>query len=106
MTLLARERMFAINLREAYLLSKPVSALLSSRVVLFLSAPEEALDEKNLHRIFGANARRSWPVTKLAKLESLVENRNDKAMDLELAEVHLSKEANKTWLHDRKRSSA
>jgi hypothetical protein len=98
MVLVARERIFLIGLRQAYLLSKSNAARLSSRTVLFLSAPKEVVHEENVRRIFGSEARRHWIVTNLDDIESLVNDRNDSAMMLEAAEVKWSKTANKKRL--------
>jgi calcium permeable stress-gated cation channel len=92
--LIARERLFLIGLRQAYLLSKPNASRLSSRVVLFLSAPDEAIQENYLSKVFGPDAVRSWPVTNLDKLKELVDDRNQEAMKLEGAQVELCKKAN------------
>jgi hypothetical protein len=102
MVLVARERIFLIGLRQAYLLSKSNAARLSSRTVLFLSAPKEVVHEENLRRIFGNEARRHWIITNLDDIESLVSDRNDSAMVLEAAEVEWSKNANKKRLQGSK----
>src|SRR5436309_15859513 len=98
MVLVTRERIFLIGLRQAYLLSKSNATRLSSRTMLFLSAPKEVVHEENLRRIFGNEARRHWIVTKLDDIESLVSDRNDSAMMLEAAEVKWSINANKKGL--------
>jgi hypothetical protein len=85
----ARERLWLIGLRQAWNLSKPNAERLSSRTVLFLSAPTAALDEANMQRFFGDAAVRVWPATKAEKLLSLVSSRNAKVEELETAEVTL-----------------
>ncbi|KAF2192714.1 DUF221-domain-containing protein [Zopfia rhizophila CBS 207.26] len=95
MFVVARERLWLIGLRQAWNLSKPNAKRLSSRTVLFLSAPKEALDEQNLHRYFGDDAVRCWPATKADTLESLVADRNSKAEQLEAAEITLIQNVNK-----------
>ena len=105
MVLVARERIFLIGLRQAYLLSKSNAARLSSRTVLFLSAPKEVVNEENLRRIFGDGARKHWVVTDLADLESLVGDRNDSAMILEAADVQWSRNLNKKRLQKSSNSS-
>ena len=90
-----REQLFLIGTRQACLSSKSNAARLSSRVVLFLFAPKEALKKENLHDVFGDEARQSWLVSDRSKLEKLVEERNDMALTLEAAEVELSRKANK-----------
>lgn len=90
----ARERLWLIGLRQAWNLSKPNANRLSSRTVLFLSAPTAALDESNMHRFFGEDAVKIWPVTKAQKLQSLVSSRDSKVDELESAEISLIQKAN------------
>ncbi|KAI1645199.1 DUF221-domain-containing protein [Daldinia loculata] len=90
----ARERLWLIGLRQAWTLSKPVANRLSSRTVLFLSAPRDALDEENMHRYFGDGALRLWPATKVDTLEHLVSKRKSKIEQLEAAEMTLIRKAN------------
>ena len=105
MITVARERIFLTGLRQAYLLSRFNAARLSSRTVLFLHATDEPLDDDNLHRIFGNDARRHWTATDLSKLESLVDDRSEKAMMLEAAEVRLTMNANKKRLNGHHKNS-
>jgi hypothetical protein len=98
----ARERLWLIGLRQAWNLSKTNAKRLSSRTVLFLSAPTAALDESNMQRFFGDDAVRVWPVTKADKLQSLVSARNSKVEELESAEMTLIQKANE---RGRKRQS-
>ena len=98
MFVVVRERIFSIGLRQAYLLARPNAARLSSRTVLFLSAPSEALDEANLHDYFGAEARKSWPVTDYTKVQRLVDQRDNLAMKLEGAEIQLTQNTNQKRL--------
>ncbi|KAF2476442.1 DUF221-domain-containing protein [Lindgomyces ingoldianus] len=91
----ARERLWLIGLRQAWSLSKSNAKRLSSRTVLFLSAPKEALEEKNLQRYFSDDAVRCWPATKGGALESLVSDRNAQVKQLEDAEMTLIRRANK-----------
>ncbi|KAI1653440.1 DUF221-domain-containing protein [Daldinia decipiens] len=90
----ARERLWLIGLRQAWTLSKPVANRLSSRTVLFLSAPRDALDKENMHRYFGDGALRLWPATKVDTLEHLVSKRKSKIEQLEAAEMILIRKAN------------
>ncbi|OTA55088.1 DUF221-domain-containing protein [Hypoxylon sp. EC38] len=89
----ARERLWLIGLRQAWTLSRPVANRLSSRTVLFLCAPRDALDESNIHRFFGDGALRIWPATKVEALESLVSSRKSKVEQLEAAEMSLIRRA-------------
>lgn len=97
-----REQLFLVGARQAYLSSKSIRNRLSSRVVLFLFAPNEALQEDKLQQTFGNEAQMSWIVSDRSKLEKLVEERTDTAMKLEVAEVELSREANKRRQQTRK----
>jgi hypothetical protein len=90
-----RERLWLIGLRQAWNLSKTNAKRLSSRTVLFVSAPTAALDEANKERFFGSDAVRIWPVTKGEKLVSLVSERNSKVEELEGAEMTLIQNVNK-----------
>jgi hypothetical protein len=90
----ARERLWLIGLRQAWNLSKTNAKRLSSRTVLFLSAPTAALDESNMQRFFGNDAVRVWPVTKAEKLKSLVSARNSMVEELEAAELSLIQKVN------------
>lgn len=90
----ARERLWLIGLRQAWNLSKPNANRLSSRTVLFLSAPTATLDEANIQRFFGNDAVKVWPVTKAEKLQKLVSSRDSKVDELETAEISLIQKAN------------
>ncbi|KAI1082420.1 DUF221-domain-containing protein [Whalleya microplaca] len=92
---IARERLFLIGLRQAWNLSKPNTKRLSSRTVLFMSAPRDALEDSNKHRFFGDGALRIWPVAKTGDLDSLVSSRKSKVEQLEAAEISLIQRANK-----------
>lgn len=91
----ARERLWLIGLRQAWNISKPNSKRLSSRTVLFLSAPKECLDDQNIQRHFGDDAVRLWPATGATKLQSLVSDRNSSVEQLESAEMSLITAVNK-----------
>jgi hypothetical protein len=98
----ARERLWLIGLRQAWKLSKTNAMRLSSRTVLFLSAPTAALDNSNMQRFFGNEAVRVWPAAKADKLRSLVSSRNALVEELESAELTLIQNANE---RGRKRQS-
>ncbi|KAI1453716.1 DUF221-domain-containing protein [Annulohypoxylon moriforme] len=91
----ARERLWLIGLRQAWTLSKPIANRLSSRTVLFLSAPRDALEESNIQRYFGEGASRIWPATKVEAIESLVSGLKSKVEQLEAAEMALIRKANR-----------
>lgn len=102
---IARERLWLVGLRQAWFLAKPNVERLSSRTVLFLSAPTEALDEGNMKTYFGDGAVRIWPVTKAEALEALVSDRNEKVEKLEDAEMSLIRRANRRARRYLRRSS-
>ncbi len=89
MILSTRERLFTITLRQAHASAKQNALHLSSRAILFLGVPSEALDDNEIKRFFGDTAVRSWPVSKLEDLEKLVSERTSKVENLEQAEVKL-----------------
>lgn len=91
----ARERIWLIGLRQAWNLSKHNARRLSSRVVLFLSAPTAALDQENVQRWFGEDAVRAWPATKADKLHSLVSKRDTTVEELEAAELQYIRNVNR-----------
>ncbi|KAI0201688.1 hypothetical protein F4808DRAFT_424770 [Astrocystis sublimbata] len=89
-----RERLWLIGLRQAWNLSTPNARRLSSRTVLFLSAPKEALERSSMSRFFGEGAIRIWPITKQETLQALVSQRNGLIEKLESAEAVLIHKAN------------
>ncbi|KAI0808563.1 hypothetical protein GGR55DRAFT_689908 [Xylaria sp. FL0064] len=94
---ITRERLWLVGLRRAWTLSTLNSNRLSSRTVLFLSAPEDALEQSTMNKIFGDGAVRIWPVTKpdmLQTLKTLVAERNALVEKLESAETFLIHKAN------------
>ncbi|KAI0182784.1 hypothetical protein EV127DRAFT_402005 [Xylaria flabelliformis] len=90
----ARERLWLIGLRQAWTLSTPNAKRLSSRTVLFLSAPKEALEKSNMSRFFGDGAVRIWPITKSETLQTLLSQRDALVEKLESAEAVLIHKAN------------
>lgn len=100
----ARERLWLVGLRQAWTLSKSNANRLSSRTVLYLSAPRDALEDSNMHRFFGDAAVRIWPATKVDALESLVAERNSKIEQLESAEMSLICSADKKGRNTAKHS--
>lgn len=80
---IAWERLQLIGTRQACYLDEAYASKLSSRTVLFLNVPREALEPSQLKETFGEDAERSWPVTDNKELNDLVEKRNAVAMDLE-----------------------
>lgn len=96
--MIARESIFYINLRQAYLLSPLYANRMSSRTVLFTSVPEDFLNEAKLRRTFGKQVKNLWIATDCEKLQELVEERDKVAFKLEAAETKLIKLAGKARL--------
>ncbi|KAI5868551.1 DUF221-domain-containing protein [Durotheca rogersii] len=94
MYMILRESIYYINLRQAFLLSPYYANRISSRTVLFISVPEEYLDEARLRKIFGDSAKHVWITGDTEELDKLVKERDKVAMRLEKAEVKLLKLAN------------
>lgn len=101
----ARERLWLIGLRQAWNSSSQNTKRLSSRIVLFLSAPKDALDERNLQRYFGDDAVRLWPAASAEELEKLVSERSSNVEKLESAEVSLIQAVNKKARKGRRNSA-
>ncbi|KAF2716493.1 DUF221-domain-containing protein [Polychaeton citri CBS 116435] len=91
--LIARERLHVVGARQAYLLDERRALLLSSRTVLFLNVPREAIQAGNLESTFGRNAERSWPVQDFGDLEELIATRTGVAHQLESFQMDLIKAA-------------
>ena len=104
--MVARESIYYINLRQAYLLSPLYANRLSSRTVLFTSVPDEYLDEAKLRRMFGNKLKNLWIATECKKLQDLVDERDKVAMKLEGAETKLIKLANAARLKALKKGDA
>ncbi|KAI0973415.1 late exocytosis, associated with Golgi transport-domain-containing protein [Xylaria arbuscula] len=99
---ITRERLWLIGLRQAWTLSTSHAKRLSSRTVLFLSAPRDSLEQNNMYRFFGDSAVRVWPVTQpdtLQTLQTLVLERNVLVQKLESAETFLIHKANSWGAH-------
>lgn len=92
--LVARESIFYINLRQAFLLSPVYANRISSRTVLFTSVPKAYLDQSKLRKVFGDAVKRIWITGDTTLVDELVEERDQVAYQLEAAEVKLIKLAN------------
>ena len=93
--MIARETIFYINLRQAYLLSPVYANRISSRTVLFTSVPDDYLNESKLRRMFGNAVKNIWIANECEEIEKLVEERDKVAFKLEAAEIKLIKLAAK-----------
>ena len=96
--MIARETLYYINIRQAYLLSPLYANRMSSRTVLFTSVPSDFLEDKMVRRLFGERMKNFWVATDCEELEKLVKERDKIAMKLEGAEIKLMKLANKEHL--------
>ncbi|KAL7627572.1 phosphate metabolism protein 7 [Parahypoxylon ruwenzoriense] len=94
MYMILRESIYYINLRQAFLLSPFYANRISSRTVLFISVPDDYLDEARLRKVFGDSVKHVWITGDTEKLDDLVKERDEVAMKLEKAEVNLLKLAN------------
>ncbi|OJD38884.1 uncharacterized protein BKCO1_3000220 [Diplodia corticola] len=92
-----RECIYAINLRQAYLLSPFYADRLSSRTVLFTCVPEQLLDEAKLRKVFGDSVKNVWIPKTSWELERLVRERDQTASRLQDAELELVRKANIAW---------
>ncbi|KAL8687083.1 MAG: hypothetical protein Q9224_005257, partial [Gallowayella concinna] len=101
--MVARESIYYVNLRQAYLLSPLYSRRMSSRTVLFTSVPDEYLNEGILRRMFGKGVKNLWIANDCEEMEELVEERDKVAMKLEVAETKLIKLANANRLKSMKK---
>ncbi|KAH7311115.1 hypothetical protein BKA65DRAFT_163797 [Rhexocercosporidium sp. MPI-PUGE-AT-0058] len=91
--MVARESVYFINIRQAYLLSPHYANRLSSRTVLFTCVPNQVLDEKKLRRVFGETVKNVWIPRETDDLDELVKEREQTADRLERAEIQLIKKA-------------
>lgn len=101
--MVARESIYYINLRQAYLLSPLYANRMSSRTVLFTSVPRNYLDEGILRRMFGKHVKNLWIASDCEEMEKLVEERDKVAMKLEAAETKLIKLATTNRLKSMKK---
>lgn len=106
MYMIVRESVLYINLRQAFLLSPMYSNRISSRTVLFVSVPDEYLDQARLRKVFGDSVNNIWIAGDTKKLDDLVKERDKVAMRLEKAEVKLLKLANAARLKSIKKGGA
>lgn len=104
--LVARESIFYINLRQAFLLSPVYANRISAKTVLFTSVPQSYLDEAKLRKVFGSSVRHIWITGDTTQVDELVEERDKVAYKLESAEVKLIKLANGERLKAIKKGAA
>lgn len=93
-----RELIYAINLRQAYLLSPVYADRISSRTVLFQSVPKSYANAAKIRQLFGDQMKSVWIAQDTDQLEDNVDRRTKAAMKLESAETKLIKLCNKARL--------
>lgn len=106
MYMIARESIFYINLRQAYLMSPLYTSRMSSRTVLFVSVPDDYLNEIKLREMLGPQVKSIWFPTDTKDLEDIVDQRDKALWRLEAAEVKLVKQANAARLKSAKKGGA
>jgi len=102
---IARESLFYIHLRQAWLLSPQTASRMSSRTVLFTDVPDEYLNEAKLRTIF-PYIKHVWMASDTKELEKSIKDRDKTAMKLESAEIKLSQTANAQRLKMQKKKTA
>ena len=93
MFFIAREAVYYVHVRQAYLLLPYVAGRLSSKTVLFTNVPTDYINEARLRETFQSIVH-VWLPTDTKKLDDMVDDRDKTALKLEGAEVKLSKTAN------------
>lgn len=83
------ERLRVIGIRQACYLRESHARKISSRTVLFMNAPVDAMQKENLKEYFGEEAERAWPVKDMGDLEELIAERDGAVRALESAEMDL-----------------
>ena len=101
----ARETIYYINLRQAYLLSPLYANRISSRTVLFTAVPKDFQDEVKLRKMFGPQVKNLWIASDTKDVEELVEERDKVALKLEAAETKLIKLSNAARLKSIKKGT-
>ena len=104
MFFIAREAVYYIHVKQAYLLLPGVASRLSSKTVLFTNVPTDYINEARLREAFQSIVH-VWLPTDTEVLDELVEDRDKTALKLEGAEVKLSKIANDKRLKAQKKGS-
>lgn len=102
----AHERMFFIGLRHAYFFTPFHAKRLSSRVVMFLSVPDNILTEAAIRETFGGTVRKVWFAYDCEKLEEQVQDRTKLVNKVEGAEMKTIINANKARMKAEKKGTA
>jgi hypothetical protein len=104
MYMILRECIFYINLRQAFFLTPQYAKRISSRTVLFTCVPQDFLDRARIRQIFTDSVKNVWIAGNAKELDDLVQEREDKAMKLEKAEIKLLRTVNKEYIKVMKKS--
>lgn len=102
MFFIAREAVYYVHVKQAYLLLPGVASRLSSKTVLFTNVPTDFINEARLRETFQSVVH-VWLPTDTKKLDELVDDRDKTALKLEGAEVKISKTANNKRLKAEKK---
>ncbi|HEY2594982.1 MAG TPA: hypothetical protein VGK33_13890, partial [Chloroflexota bacterium] len=94
LVMITRESVYYVNLRQAYLMNPGYAAKLTSRTVLYVSVPDEYLNEERLRETLGPHAIRFWFPADAKELDKMVAERDKVAALLEGAETTLIRAAN------------
>ena len=103
---IARETVYYVNLRHAYLISPLYANRISSRTVLFTSVPAQFLEPAGIKRLFGSAMKNFWVSGDTKELADLVKQREKAAMKLEAGETKLIKLAAKARAKAHKKGQA
>lgn len=105
MFMIARESIYFINLRQAYLMSPLYAQRISSRTVLYTSVPDYYVNEGVLRSILGRHVVRVWLPTNTDELDDMVKDRTKMVNRYEAGEVKLMKAANAARLKAMKKGN-
>jgi hypothetical protein len=94
MFLIARETLYLVKIRQAYLLSTWNASRISQRTVLFTNVPEKHLSLESIHALFSGVAQ-VWLVPDVKDLEDDVEELEKTVPKLEKSELKFMQKVNK-----------
>jgi hypothetical protein len=94
MFLIARETLYLVKIRQAYLLSTWQASRISQRTVLFTNVPEKQLSLDSVHTMFSGVAQ-AWLVSDVKDLEDDVKELEETIPKLEKSELKFMKKVNK-----------
>jgi hypothetical protein len=94
MFLIARETLYLVKVRQAYLLSTWHASRISQRTVLFTNVPEKHLSLECIHTLFSGVAQ-VWLVPDVSDLEDDMEELEETVPKLEKSELKFMQKVNK-----------